>query len=336
MIGFDLLSKRKYENWPSWHIIYEWEEDFCKSLNISLCDSLWLDRISDNRFIKAILARTPGKQIFQQIDRMFPSNKKHIVFELFLKNNFSYSNAFNSIPVIIDFYSRDVGFFNQTYKNSRLICITSLQVYNFLKQHDCTLNIKHLPLSLSDRYVGLPSESGRKYDLLIAGRKNKVLWDFLLAFEKKFPEIEYVYQEQMDGKLFYKSNKNGLIGSFYTRSEYIELLQQCKIAFYSTPGIDGEEKRTRGFSQVTPRYLELIASGCLLMGRYPANEETAFYELSEYCPNIESYDQFENVLNNYLSSDYSIDAVSYRKLLDKHHTSKRADLLKAYIQETFG
>jgi hypothetical protein len=335
MIGFDFLTKRKYENWPSWHIIYEWEEDFCKLLNIPLRNSLSRDRISDNRVIKAVLARTPGKQIFQLIDKMLSKKKKHIVFELTLKNNFSYSNAANSIPVIIDFYSRDVDLFTRTYQNSKLICITSLEVYIFLKRQSCPLNIKHLPLSLSDRYENIPLTVDRKYDLIIAGRRNKVLWDFLLSFEKRFPEIEYIYQEEIDGNLFYKSNKTGLIGNFHTRSEYMGLLSACKIAFYSTPGIDGEEKRTQGFSQVTPRYLELIASGCLLMGRYPENEETEFYELPQICPNIESYDQFEKILNNYLSSDYSIDEVSYKKLLDNHYTSKRADLLKEYIQETF-
>ncbi len=48
---------------------------------------------------------------------------------------------------------------------------------------------------------------------------------------------------------------------------YINLLRASKISFYSTPGIDGGEKRTGGFNPVTPRYLELLSAQCQLLGK---------------------------------------------------------------------
>lgn len=335
MKKLDILSKRKYAKWPSWHLVYEWENVFSSILEIPIHSSRLYEYSSDNKYVRDYFSTNRIKKIAQYINRLFESKKKSIVFELSFKHNFSYSNGVNSIPIIIDFYSRDVDRFIDTYKNCKLICISSLEVYNFLKDNNCPLNIKHLPLSLSDIYKIDPAKPHvKKYDFLLAGRKNAILWNFLLEYEKKFPQIEYLYQEEIDGKLYYKSNKTGLIGNFHTRSEYINLLNQSKIAFYSTPGIDGGLERTQGFDQVTPRYLELIAAGCYLMGRYPINVETEFYELEVNCPHVESYEQFEELASLYLASK-GPDLLKSEAFLNKHYTSNRALLLKKYIEETF-
>ena len=47
-----------------------------------------------------------------------------------------------------------------------------------------------------------------------------------------------------------------------SRDGYLDSMKKSRIALYATPGIDGGEKRTNGFSQVTPRFLEMVASGC--------------------------------------------------------------------------
>lgn len=334
MIKIDILSKRKYASWPSWHIVYEWEDDFSNVLKVPIHNSFILERLLDNKYSRELFSNPSVKKFFQYLNRRFDSSLKSIVFELSYKSNFSFSNGLNSVPIIIDFYSRDVDLFVETYKNSKLICITSLEVLNFLKQNNCPLNIKHLPLSLSDQYRNIVITKDRKYDVVFAGRKNPILWSYLLEFEKKHPEIEYLYQEEINNKLFYKSNKTGIVGDFHTREEYINLLGKCKVAFYSTPGIDGGEQKTNGFNQVTPRYLELFASGCLLMGRYPMNEETSFYELEKNCPNIESYTQFEATLLEYLNKS-SIDVKKCNDFMEKHYTSNRAQMLKTYLQETF-
>jgi hypothetical protein len=107
----------------------------------------------------------------------------------------------------------------------------------------------------------------------------------------------------------------------------MNLLRSSKISFYSTPGIDGGEIRTGGFNPVTPRYLELLSAQCLLLGKYPANEETNFYELEKVCPNIISYNHFELTLLKYLNQT-DIAFEEYNVILEKHYTSCRSQLLK--------
>ncbi|WP_133575950.1 hypothetical protein [Pedobacter metabolipauper] len=332
MKNLKILSKRYFQNWPSWHLIYEWEDDFSSILDIPVINAETKEHIYENTWVRRFFTLTPTRWVAQFVNSVFASKDKYIAFELTVKKNFSYSNGINSIPIVVDFFTRDAGSFHAAYKNSTLICITSLEAFNFLKDNHCNLNIRHLPLSLSDRYmIDRHTTFTKKYDIILAGRKNKILWDFLLEYEKKFPDIEYLYQEEINGQLFYSSNKSGILGSFHTRQEYTDLLKQCRIGFYSTAGIDGGEIRTGGFNPVTPRYLELIASGCLLLGRYPDTDETRSYELQRYCPNVDSYLEFETLLSSYLSGS-GPDLDAYVSFLKKHYTSNVALQLKDYVE----
>ena len=230
---------------------------------------------------------------------------------------------------MVDFWKHtDLDTFYALYRNCKLVLISSLEAFNFLKAKNCPITIAHLGLSLSDRYqLEQKTTYEKKYDILLAGRlnirTNQVLRDYLETFVKKFPGIEYLYQEEIKGEYYYVSTKRGMIGKFQTREEYMSLLRASKVSFYSTPGLDGGEKRTGGFNPVTPRYLELLSAQCLLVGRYPDNAETQYYELPRVCPNVESYEHFETVLRGYLA-DATPNFDNHRAILDKHYTSVRA------------
>jgi hypothetical protein len=155
-------------------------------------------------------------------------------------------------------------------------------------------------LFLSDNYKLLPrTRFPKTYDIVLAGRTNPVLRSYLDVFKAKFPEVEFVCPVETATGTHYVSNKKGIIVKFEKRSDYMNLLRSGKISFYSTPGIDGGEKRTGGLNPVTPRFLELLSAQCLLLGRYPVNEATEFYELKDVCPNVDSYDHFEETLLNH-------------------------------------
>lgn len=70
-------------------------------------------------------------------------------------------------------------------------------------------------------------------------------------------------------------------------------MRKGKMGLYSTPGIDGDESRTKGYHQVTPRFLELVATGCHIIARYSMNSDTEYYDLKSFSENIETYEQFE-------------------------------------------
>jgi ribosome-binding protein aMBF1 (putative translation factor) len=60
------------------------------------------------------------------------------------------------------------------------------------------------------------------------------------------------------------------------------------------------------------------------MGRYPDTDETRFFEISKVCPNIDTYDNFEKVLDVYLNNKMEKhDFSEYEKILNQHYTSKR-------------
>ncbi|GAA4495782.1 hypothetical protein GCM10023172_08020 [Hymenobacter ginsengisoli] len=246
----------------------------------------------------------------------------------------NFSTSEKAIPAFIDLWKQtDITAFQRTYRDCPLVLVSSLEAVAYLKEQGCRLNLAHFPLSLSDRYK---AETGKvytkKYDVVLAGRTNPVLSTYLQEFSNKHPTVEILRQQEVDGVFCYVSNLSGKVSEFKTREEYIELLRATKISFYSTPGIDGGEKRTGGFNPVTPRYLELLSAQCLLLGKYPDNEETRFYQLSEVCPNVASYAQFEDLMLSYLKqSEAPLDL--YESILQKHYTSCRAALLQKLIHE---
>ena len=330
----NIVTERFTENWPSYHLIYEWEDVLASILKVPIVDiRLSQPNSFANRYIRRLATSRLG-WVFKYLANVAngflnsANDEKSLVFELSVNNHESFANSGKAVPVIVDFWKQiDLPAFYQSYRNVKLVLVSSLEVVHYLHAQQCPLNIKHFPLSLSDTYqLKADSYYPKKYDILFAGRGNTVLMEFMHRFVAKFPETEFLQQQEIEGELYYVSNKQGLIGKFHSRAEYMELLRASKISFYSTPGIDGGEKRTGGFNPVTPRYLELLSAQCLLLGRYPDNAETNFYELNRVCPNIRNYEEFEKTMLGYLQQK-NPDFEFYNEILNKHYTSCRAKQL---------
>ena len=327
-----ILSDRHYQTWPSWHIIYEWENEISETLNLPISNSpLQKNNYKEHFFYKK----------FKGIDvRLFKGNLEKLIYETInYKEDFSlyfqmhpvfqktFSNHRKTIPVIVDFWSKpDVELFKKIYCKCPYLLITSLEVLNFLEESNVQNRLIHFPMSLPSKYRINPGQSfEKKYDIVLAGRVNSVLWKYLKKFEEENPQIEYLYQVHKNDELYYTSSKNGLVGKVHSREDYIELIRSARISFYSTPGIDGGEIRTKGFP-VTPRLLELLSAGCHIIARYPKNTDTDFYELNSICPSVSSYDQFRSLLKGALNSSPPVKKNS-KYLLD-HYTSNRVEVLK--------
>jgi hypothetical protein len=330
----NILSERFVEDWPSYHIIYEWEDVLADRLAVPISNTqpLWR-KLFINRYTKK-LADSIGSQAFsylnEQVEYYGRVGKRthYLVFELYVTTEPSFSTSTRAIPVMIDFWKQtDLSAFYQQYKHCSLVLISSLEVLHYLQAQQCPLPIAHFPLSLADKYRPAAGTIYEKtYDVLFAGRANPVLLSYMQEFLVRFPDTEVLQQESHNGELHYVSNKRGVIGNFHSRAEYMNLLRASKVSFYSTPGIDGGEVRTGGFNPVTPRFLELLSAQCLLLGRYPVNAETQFYELEKVCPNINSYTEFEAILLSCLEQK-SPSFAQHEAILAKHYTSCRAELL---------
>ena len=319
-------SNRKYETWPSWDLVYEWEDVMQAELNIKMhyrLKSVYYKYI--NKFMSITGISVPSC--------FFRSDKCFFLWEMAGSHTSRIDNRANVIPCIIDLFLREerISDFLKAYCNNPLVLISSAEAYSYLCDK-VSKPIFHYPLSISDKYKISPTTKYHKeYDLVLMGRLNPVLNTYLEEYVKKHPDFTYVYRVQKDSQFLYYTSKGDLLGDINTRTQYIELMRKGKIGLYATPGIDGGEARTNGFSQVTPRFLELISCGCHIIARYKNNADTDFYQLNDFCQSIDSYEDFEEKMNYARSNE--VDMEKYTSYLEKHYTSNRVLLLKKIMEE---
>ncbi|QPH38355.1 glycosyltransferase family 1 protein [Pedobacter endophyticus] len=318
---------------PSWQIVYEWEDDFIEAMNLKMVNA-FKKIFFDNKLSRYFIKKKYVNRLIRNVDLITQRETKAIAFDLFPRPTFSYITSCNVIPIIIDFWlTEDLDAFYENYQNCKFVCISSLEAYNYLKKKKCPLEIYHLPLSISDRYNNSDNfMSNKRFDLILAGRENLVLQSFLDIYKEQHPELNIVYRQIEDGKINFYSTKDGFLGNFNSRSDYFKLLTQCKIGFYSTPGIDGGEVRTGGANPVTPRFLELLSAGCRVVSRYQKNDDTEFYELENMTVNALTYEVFSETMDVYLN-ELEFPKHKYETYLSKHYTSERVCQLQKIIIE---
>lgn len=334
-----IFSKRNFEKFPSWHLVYEWEEDIAGFLGCSIDDypriTLERSQVIWIRILRKMLALGFVVRMMRFLyERIFSFSDSCIVYELISSRHISFMKRPNSIVLIIDFWERDLDRFRMAYSACRYVGISSLEAYTILQRRFPENNFVHIPLSLSDRYKPSPVTCfEKKIDVVLAGRENPVLVSYMERYAQSHTSIEYVYRTFIDGEAVYLSNKRGFLGAFSDRESYLSLLRQARIGLYSTPGIDDGKAGTNGYNPVTPRFLELIASGCFVIARYPNNEDTLYYKLDEMCYKVESYQEFEVAMQACLAQKRP-PLEKYSKYLEQHYTSVVASRLKNLIKGT--
>lgn len=316
-----IQTLRSYIRHPSFDIVYEWEDEFNRNMNVHL------KVIKKVHFYFHKVLKKINIPVFN-----FRNNGLEFCFEMNTEGHLFFNNRKNVIPCIIDFYNKteELDKLNILYSKNPCVLISSLEVCEFLIRNNFKKKIYHFPLSLPDKYKMLLSDSfEKKYDLVLMGRQNEVLEGFFEKYCDKHIDITYVYRIQKNGKYLYYTNLGECLGDINTREKYINLMCQSKVGLYATPGIDGDELRTNGFSQITPRFLEYVSCGCHILARYNDNSDTRFYEIDAFSPSIQTYEQFESNLDYALKNE--IDKFKYSNYLHKHYTSNRAELLKSII-----
>ena len=304
-----IYSTRKSNSEVYSDLIYEWEDDFSKNLNVSI----YSYKKNTERLIRGIFYMFYKLKVVSMFNRIFSWNSRKtftLVFELYPRRYYSFQVSSNKIPYIIDFDFRvNLDLFNAVYKNCELVLVSSLEAYNFLKSNECTLNIAHLPLSISDRHkIDASSITKKEFDLIVT-RPNMVFMKYLELFAQEHPGFEYIIRKWEENAFYknnvYYSNKRGILGEFSDRTSYFNLLKKTKIALYATPGYDEISKRF--MNHVTPSLFEFISAGCRIIARYPPNKETEYFNLNKISPSVQDYAEFEGLLISYLndnSTDY--------------------------------
>ncbi len=327
-----IMEKATNKKKHCFDIIYEWEDILAEELGCSVLlrsdFEFKFDEICRKIYKKS---RIPVYRLFN----LFDGKRGHnvIMFDGSTKQQDGIYNNEKYIPCLIDYFLNEEMYpnFLKAYKNNPLVLISSREVYEYLIKIGCPINIAHFPLSLSDSYKSNEIYN-KEYDLIIAGRQNPLLIEYVEKYEKKYPETKIVKRRYENGHFeYYLSSTGEVVSIGDTREQYTELLRKSKIALYTTPGMDGTRLDANGWNQVTPRFLEEVSAQCHVVARYPDNADTKWYELNRICKCVESYEDFENMMNEY--KEKTVDLNLYNEYLEKHYTSKRAKLLKDIFTE---
>lgn len=314
-----IRTARLYEKSTSWQLVYEWEDAYKKAFDLPFS--------FENRLIRAIGNRFP-------IINKFAFGRKQILVHIMMAPaHTNYYNSKHIIPLIIDYTLslEQIAGFERAFNQCPFILISSREVYDLLIAHGFKNRVFHLPLSLSDRYF--PDEqmlNMKKYDIILMGRQNPMLEKYLNEYAGKHNDFTYVQRVKRDKQFFYYSSTGECLGEINDRIAYMELMKQGRIGLYSTPGLDND-RAMNGLSHVTPRFLELIASGCHILAKYPDNPDTKYFELDKFSPNITSYEIFERQMD--IARSTIIDIKFYQEYLKKHYISNRISELKKILKK---
>jgi hypothetical protein len=334
MTKINILSLRNVEKWPSYHIVYEWEDELAKILHADI-----VNEYKNYKFYKSTLLR-----LIHLISYRFkhkPKNTLNVYFEMAPKKiirkgpfhfNINPFNNKNYIPIFIDCIidENKLEDFYLSYNRCSMLLISDKNIYDLLIKKKCPFKIYHFPLSLPDKYkLNTQINYDKIYDAIIIGRKDPTFIEWLNKYSSNNPDFIYLHQIKGEkGELYYIDNKGNIIGNYHTREQYIDLLRKTRISFYSTPGIDNE----KNIDPVTPRLFELMSAQCKLIVRYSDNADTRFFELGKIFKSINNYEDFEKQMNIFLTSE-TYPKSEYVEFLSKNYTSERAQLLINIISE---
>lgn len=318
-----ILTNRSVSNGKDYGIVNEWEDIFSEMLNVPLYYDNW------KRRDKTIFWKIPWLASF------FQTNLPTFAYVMLPIASPYGNNKKNIIPCMIDFFCRDKNELQQFYKRydkNPVVLISSREAYDYLVSVKCPLNIRHLALSISDKYcIDDKTTFEKRYDVVMLGRQNKVLQEFLNEYSERHKELTYVYGKK-EGRNFRYYDQDGLdLGTMSSRDDYMNLMKMSRIGMYATPAMDGGRTDTNGFDQVTPRFLEYIVSGCHVLSRYHKNSDTEFYELDKMSTRIDTYEQFEKAMDEMRYKE--VDVARYAKYLANHYTSVRVHTLLKYLEE---
>lgn len=312
-------------------IVYEWEDELAKDLGINVCMRSKNEYRFDEKARK-IYQRCGIKLygIYKHVD----IRKPHVfMFDVSTKRQDGIYNSKKYIPCLIDYFLADDEYekFLSAYRNNPLVLVSNREVYEYLKQKECPIPIEHFPLSLSEKYLK-EERCEKKYDLVMFARQNPLLCKYIEKYEYEHHDFKLVRRRYENNHyIYYLSSTGDVVGYGDTRDEYMKLVYESKVAVYTTPGMDGTRDDANGWNQVTPHFLEEIAGQCHIIARYPDNADTRWFELGQICRCVNSYAEFEHLMDEYRKTD--VDMVKYREYLQKHFTSKRSRLLREIIDK---
>ena len=311
---------------PSWRIVREWDEILASELHLRLK--------SENKFTRFVKFNLINKNGFANFVNklVLKSNKLSLMYVMTAETRPTCFVNKNTIPVIIDYWLKEseLDDFYLAYKDVPLVLVTNLEVYRFLKEHRCPLNIEHWALSYPDRYK-VNNDHEKKYEFCVFGRPNPFFIRMLDKYASLHDDFTYIMNNGDIENRQYIDHRGNIVAKDTGRSSYLDMISKTKISCYTTPGIDEAKKESSCFNQVTPRLFEMLCNGCMVIGHYPDSDDTLWYNLKSIVPEVDSYEDFEKVLDDLRAKSFDYEKVS--SFIKKHYTSARAKELMSILNK---
>lgn len=315
MILRQILSRRSNlsQNYAQ-PIIYEWEDEISRELNIPVINYSPRYKLL-NRLKLHVPFMGPNTDTFRYVingrDNDEPMNSNHI------------------IPCIIDFFEKGdrLQLFYKRHSNNKIILVSSPFDYQYLKDRNCPIEVGLFAYSISDKFAISEKANEKKYDIVLTGRQDPLLYSFFKEYIIRHPDVTYVKRgKELDNDFNktkeYYINGRECIGALETREDFMMLQSQGRSTLYGVQGY--EEGDTKGFYHMTPHFLEIIACACHVIAHYPSGKDgidAQYYEFDRFSPSVETYEAFEAAMDTALSTD--VDREEYALYLKKHYTSCR-------------
>jgi len=313
-------------------IVYGWEDILAEGLGVDIVKRTAFEFEFDIKSRKIYqYTHIPLYRIFNLFDRK--RGNAVVMFDVSTKRQDGIYNNKKYIPCLVDYFLDESSYhlFLKAYSHNPLVLVSSREVFDYLVEKKCPLNIYHFPLSLPDDFQPIYKVE-KKYDLVMFARQNPLLVRYIDQYEKEHPDFILVRRKYESGHyIYYLSSTGEVVSVCDTREEYINLVRSSKIAVYTTPGMDGTRSDANGWNQVTPHFLEEVAGMCHIIARYPENADTEWYEMKRICKCVESYEEFTQMVDCYRKEE--VDYEKYTEYLKKHYTTQRVALLKDILHE---
>ena len=345
----EVLSRVELTNQGFRDVCYEWEEVLAEYFRVPIRKVFAASKPRQKKSTATFLKKA-AKNIAKKVLLSFPALRQvlwdsrnpalvqdiHMPLSVHFAMNcaeLSVCTGINCLPVLLDVFTdwqiseaiRRVG-------SLRLFYVTSRDAYNRIRAAVPSCKVHYMPLSISDKYhsENFTAYRNKYVDVSMPGRGNPVLHRYMLRYAEEHRNIRYVFRHE---NREYASTDGSISMQANDRAGYMNILAASRVSIVGCSGVDNAREDTNGICCVTPRWYESAVMGCALIGRYPDNEEFRELNMSRYCPNVTSYEQFCECLERALAQTPEELYAQNHDFIINSLTSKRAEQIQHDLEE---
>lgn len=306
-----ICIKNKKNLHVSQETVIDFEEALIQNKNVFIIKRL-------NSAVDKVLCKLFKKKIFNNPFSQRTKSKIIINFSILMGTEFNkcishFLFSSNNSVYLFDAWSIQHEQIERFIKNFNLstVFFSSQQVTEIFKQKNLNCQFHWIPEAIVTNRYKYYDYKNKNIDVLQFGRKYDGYHDKIV---KHLDEKKYLY--------LYEKVKGEIV--FDTNDEFIEGLARTKISICIPSNITHPE-RAGNISTMTVRYLQSMASKCLVLGIMPAEMKEIFNYEAVVPVNLDDpFNQINDILNNFERYIPLIER-NYENVKQYHQWENRSD-----------